>query len=62
MNANDIEKTKVILHQSEARRLMSWLRCNPVVGREDERRSLEQIISIALQLSGASCVGYESSL
>jgi hypothetical protein len=52
MNASDIGKTKCTLHQSEAQRLLSWLKCYPVVGRENERKSLEITLEMALSLAG----------
>ena len=54
MTQSDLEKSPVLLHQSEAQRLLSWLKCYPVVGREDERKSLEALLQMAISLSEAS--------
>jgi hypothetical protein len=62
MNITDTGKPTCRLHPSEVERLLSWLRCNPVVGRENERKSLEHILAMVLQLSGHDMHGYESSL
>jgi hypothetical protein len=51
MNASDAGKSLVLLHQSEAQRLLSWLKCYPVAGREDERKSLEYLLQMAISLS-----------
>jgi hypothetical protein len=51
MNAKDIGKNTCTLHRSEVERLLSWLHCYPVVGREDERASLETLLAMALSLS-----------
>jgi hypothetical protein len=60
MNASDIGKAKCTLHQSEAQRLLSWLKCYPVVGRENERKSLEIILEMALSLAGQRACAYRS--
>ena len=39
------------LHPSEIQRLLGWLHCYPVVGREDERKSLEALLKQSLELS-----------
>ena len=52
MNASDVGKPKVTLHPSEAQRMLSWLKCYPVVGRETDRRALETVLEQAISLSG----------
>jgi hypothetical protein len=44
MNATDLCR----LSRCEIERLLSWLRCYPVAGREDERKSLESVLLRAL--------------
>jgi len=51
MKINDVGKLTCVLHRSEVERLLSWLRCYPVVGRENERKSLEALLHMSLSLS-----------
>lgn len=50
MRQADLEQPICILHHSEVERLLSWLKCYPVAGREDERKSLEHILEMAISL------------
>lgn len=51
MNSSDVGQPKCTLHRSEVERLLSWLKCYPVAGREDARKSLESILEMSLALS-----------
>jgi hypothetical protein len=51
MNITDVGIPKVLLNAPEAERLLSWLKCYPVPGREAERKSLEHVLEMAISLS-----------
>lgn len=51
MTTNDLGKETCKLHRSEVERLLGWLRCYPVEGRENERKSLEALLEMSLSLS-----------
>jgi hypothetical protein len=56
VNMTDVGKPMCYLHPSEVQRLLSWLRCNPVVGRETARKSLEALLRQSLELSEHSAI------